>query len=237
MRSKLFALIAVVGMLALIGLAAPGIATAASEFKDVFVRNSDSEPVPTRAVTTTTVEGTVTVAGTPSVAISGTPTVAVAGTPAVTIDGTPTVNVGNTGAAPVAVRAASRPWQEWVAAGQFRSCFDSVPLNGSDEGDPVLVRRLYLDAFNVTEPIPVAIEATMVRAILDGGTRQVQTLKIGAAELINGAAVYDFGDTGIYVDQDRNAAGVGDIVDLWISYCDTDHPAFSWQVLAVGFLP
>lgn len=56
---------------------APQIATAVEKATDVFVTNTDSNPVPTKQVGTADVN----VANTPSVRVAGTPSVSLAGTP------------------------------------------------------------------------------------------------------------------------------------------------------------
>jgi hypothetical protein len=94
---------AVAGAGLVLAAAVPTLAGAAAKFQEVVVRNTDSEPVPTKAIGTTPVSGTVGIntpitIGGGTVGISGTPTVNVAGGSVdipggVAINGTPTVNV------------------------------------------------------------------------------------------------------------------------------------------------
>ena len=72
---------AALGVLCVIAGAAfgPTLATAAGDtLKDVIVRNTDAEPVPTKAIGTTQVAGSVGIAGTPTVSVGNTPSVNVA---------------------------------------------------------------------------------------------------------------------------------------------------------------
>jgi hypothetical protein len=87
---KVFTMLSV--SLAALSLAFPGVAGAAADnVKDVFIRNTAAEPVPTRAVGTTPVN------------VTGTPTVNARqdGTYKVDVNGTPTVRIANTEAIPV----------------------------------------------------------------------------------------------------------------------------------------
>jgi hypothetical protein len=64
---------------ALVIAALPTFAHAGETFKDVIVRNTDSAPVPTRAIGTTAVAGEVSVANTPSVNVANSPAVSLQG--------------------------------------------------------------------------------------------------------------------------------------------------------------
>jgi hypothetical protein len=76
----------------------PTLATAANDaFKDVVVRNTDAEPVPTKAIGTTQVAGSVEVTGTPTVSVGNTPNVNVTNASPI-----PVTNVGGPAATSVA---------------------------------------------------------------------------------------------------------------------------------------
>lgn len=70
--------LAVVGAGIVLAAAVPTFASAARGLQEVLIANDDTQPVPTRPVGETTVNGSVAITGTPSVAVSGTPSVEIA---------------------------------------------------------------------------------------------------------------------------------------------------------------
>ena len=90
---KLKLALTTVAVMALVVAVLPNLAVAADAFKDVFVTNTAASPVPTRAVGTTPVEGSVSIGNTPDVKVANTPDVMVANTPSVTVANNPGVSL------------------------------------------------------------------------------------------------------------------------------------------------
>ena len=77
---KLLAGMKMLALVALVVAAMPSLADAAETAKEVFIANDQSRPVPTKAVGTTAVEGSVSIGNTPSVTIANAPGVTLQGT-------------------------------------------------------------------------------------------------------------------------------------------------------------
>ena len=76
---KLLAGMKTLALVALVVAAMPNLADAAENFKDVLITNDASRPVPTQAVGTTAVEGSVSIGNTPSVTVANAPEVTLQG--------------------------------------------------------------------------------------------------------------------------------------------------------------
>ncbi len=101
LRAVLFAL----ACIAIGSLAGPPISTAAADkFQDVVVRNSDGEPVPTKAIGTTAVQGAVSIVGIPTVNIAGSARIPVQFTFEVRFSGTSSVSTSNAYTVPAGKR-------------------------------------------------------------------------------------------------------------------------------------
>lgn len=125
--AKRYLLIALTFTVALTTLAvlSPRAARAANNLVQmVLVTNTSSNPVPTTAVGTTNVAGSVGISGTPNMSVVNTPTVNIASMPAVT----GTVSLSGTGTVQDADQPARQPFQATVTVNLNNFTYTSVPI-------------------------------------------------------------------------------------------------------------
>jgi len=211
-RSKNVAL--AIGAVVLLGLSMPGVAGAADSLKEVIVKNDAANPVPVTGVGTTSVQGTVDIGNRPSVDVANSP------------------DVGIRGDANTVRVAMTRPFQKWTFVNH---CQGYLELEEFDPAQPLLIKRIYVSQSG-TKTDAVRVETTLAVDTYDGVPPiVVQTPHIMTEPLVDGAAVVDFGDTGLYVDLDRNQADLGDVVQVYLDTCAGADSTTRVQLTVVGY--
>lgn len=147
---------------------------AANQFKDVVIRNGDDQPVPTKAIGTTQVAGSVGVTGTPSVNVANTPSVSLAGTPSVNVAGTPSVNVAGTPSVkvandqPIAVTSVDQSPVATPIARQLTFTFNGSAFDDAEYAVPA-GKRLVMEFFTFHDfNREVGVKSIIIQATTGG---------------------------------------------------------------------